>query len=86
MSTGHPSFAPPCVHLAANQMCWSHIVGTLRHKGNSGHWHDAEVKVHGDKLVLTYAAFLLGTSFYCSMGRGGGTMGLFDGTAGFDMR
>ena len=35
-------------------MCWSHIVGTLRHKGNSGHWYDAEVKVHGDKLVLTY--------------------------------
>ena len=21
---------------------------------HNGHWHDAEVKVHGDKLVLTY--------------------------------
>ena len=20
----------------------------------NGHWHDAEVKVHGDRLVLTY--------------------------------
>ena len=24
------------------------------YKDNSGHWHDAEVKVHGDKLVITY--------------------------------
>ena len=21
---------------------------------HNGHWHDAEVKVHGDKLVITY--------------------------------
>ena len=23
-----PPLRPPCAHLAANQMCWSHIVGT----------------------------------------------------------
>ena len=38
---------------------WSkyHILSTKvahRHKDDSGHWHDAEVKVHGDKLVITY--------------------------------
>ena len=25
-----------------------------RHKDDSGHWHDAEVKVHGDQLVITH--------------------------------
>ncbi len=27
---------------------------TARSTHHNGHWHDAEVKVHGDKLVITY--------------------------------
>ena len=44
-----------CATSASSIWQKHHILATKeRHKDNSGHWHDAEVKVHGDKLVITY--------------------------------
>ena len=58
MRTGKATFSSTTGFAAGVSSCCTSC-GTYfshkeRHKDNSGHWHDAEVKVHGDKLVITY--------------------------------
>ena len=31
-----------------------HLKNAILRAAHNGHWHDAEVKVHGDQLVITH--------------------------------
>ena len=36
------------------------LENALLKASQNGHWHDAEVKVHGDQLVITHRGQLIG--------------------------